>query len=74
LFFKPANTEVSAFADILSKATQTPKKEWEQRLTNLQKGQCWSLGQVMTSSGQLKEEAVLVNVTSLESRFLSKKD
>ena len=74
LFFKPANTEVSAFADILSKATQIPKKDWEQRLSNLQKGQCWSLGQVMTSSGQLKEDAVLVDVTPLESRFVDRKD
>lgn len=69
LFFKPATTEIDRFAQLLA---QTPlglsKTEWGQRLASLEKGQCWSLGPVLKSNGTLKEEAVLVSVTSLEQR------
>jgi DNA phosphorothioation-dependent restriction protein DptH len=71
LFFKPANTEIDRFASLLSKATGTPKSDWNQRLAKLKKGECWSLGPVQTSSGALREEAVLVSVTALEKRFLA---
>jgi DNA phosphorothioation-dependent restriction protein DptH len=71
LFFKPANTEIDRFASLLSQATGTPKNDWNQRLAKLKKGECWSLGPVRTSSGALREEAVLVSVTALEKRFLA---
>jgi len=69
LFFKPAATETDRFAQILSQATSgISKADWSKRLTSLEKGQCWSLGPVLKSGGTFKEEAVLVNVTSLEQR------
>lgn len=70
LFFKPADTEVDRFATLLSQTTGEPKADWRQRLSNLQKGQCWSLGPVLTSSGRLQEKAVLVSVTALAERGL----
>lgn len=69
LFFKPAMTEIDRFAQILTQATSgVSKPEWAQRLARLEKGQCWSLGPVLRSDRSFKEEAVLVSVTSLESR------
>jgi len=68
LFFIPANTEIHRFADLLSVATGVSKSEWGERLAKLQKGQCWSLGPVLSSSGVLREKPELVSVTSLENR------
>ena len=68
LFFKPASTEINRFADLLSVATGISKSDWGERLAKLQKGQCWSLGPVMSSSGVLREKPELVSVTSLENR------
>jgi len=68
LFFKPADTEIKKFADILSDATNESKKVWAERLAKLEKGQCWSLGPVLTSSGGLQDKAVLVSITSFEDR------
>lgn len=69
LFFKPANTEVDRFAQILSQATTgISKADWVQRLNRLEKGQCWSLGPVEKSNGALVEEPVLVSVTALIER------
>ncbi len=71
LFFKPADTEIDRFAELLSqKGKGLSKSDWCQRLSNLQKGQCWSLGPVLTSSGMLKEGALLVSVTALEQHNL----
>jgi DNA phosphorothioation-dependent restriction protein DptH len=69
LFFKPANTEIDRFASLLGQTTGISKSDWSLRLAKLQKGECWSLGPIKTSSGALREEAVLVSVTSLEKRF-----
>jgi len=69
LFFKPATTEINRFAQLLSQSTTSiSKADWGRRLASLEKGQCWSLGPVLKSGGTFKEEAVLVNVTSLEQR------
>lgn len=68
LFFKPATTEIPNFAAILSTATNLPKADWAERLSKLEKGQCWSLGPALSSSGVLKEVALLVSITSLEKR------
>lgn len=69
LFFKPANTEIDRFAQLLAQSTPAVSKaDWGQRLAKLEKGQCWSLGPVLKSGGTFKEEAVLVSVTPLEER------
>lgn len=69
LFFKPADTEIKSFAKILSVTSRNgSEKEWEERLSKLTKGQCYSLGPVLTSNGKLRTMAVLVSVTALEQR------
>ncbi|WP_020160012.1 ATP-binding protein [Methylobacter marinus] len=68
LFFKPADTEIARFAELLSQKGNVSKNEWGQRLASLQKGQCWSLGPVLSSNGNLSEKAQLVSITSLEDR------
>jgi DNA phosphorothioation-dependent restriction protein DptH len=69
LFFKPAATEVDRFAQILAQATgRGTKADWAQRLSALEKGQCWSLGPVLKSGGTFKDEALLTNVTAMEDR------
>ena len=69
LYFKPTDSEVNFFAKILSQSTPgTSRVDWAQRLTNMEKGQCWSLGPVLKSGGTFKEEAMLVDVTALENR------
>jgi DNA phosphorothioation-dependent restriction protein DptH len=71
LFFKPADTEISSFAEILSVTSKdVSKAEWAERLSKLAKGQCYSLGRVMTSTGELRVKAELVTITSLEARNL----
>lgn len=71
LFFKPADTEIKSFAKLLSVTSRNgTEAEWAERLAKLEKGQCYSLGSVLTSTGALKTTAVLVSVTSLEQRRL----
>jgi len=70
LFFKPATTEIDRFSQLLSQSTGIAKNEWSDRLAKLEKGQCWSLGGVKTSSGSLQEKALLVSITALEKRAL----
>lgn len=69
LFFKPADTEIKSFAKILSMTSRNGSEvEWTERLSKLAKGQCYSLGPVVTSTGTLRTMAVLVSVTALEQR------
>lgn len=68
LFFKPADTEIERFAGLLAQSTRESKGDWAQRLASLEKGKCWSLGPVPTSSGNLQDKPVLVSVTALEKR------
>lgn len=73
LFFKPANTEINSFAEVLSVSSrQGTKQEWAAKLSKLQKGQCYSLGPVLTSNGTLTEKPILVNITSFEKRSFEK--
>jgi DNA phosphorothioation-dependent restriction protein DptH len=70
LFFKPADTEIDRFTDILSKATPgVSRADWAGRLARLEKGQCWSLGPAPQPNGAFKQVATLVKVTALEHRF-----
>ncbi len=68
LFFKPADTEVDRFAQLLSTITGEPKGEWGERLMKLEKGRCYSIGGVLGSSGKLQNKPLLVSVTSLDQR------
>ncbi len=44
LFFKPADTELKSFAQILADATDEKADEWVKRLSSLARGECYSLG------------------------------
>jgi DNA phosphorothioation-dependent restriction protein DptH len=44
LFFKPADTEVRTYAQILADATGSRMEEWVDRLSSLKRGECYSLG------------------------------
>ncbi|WPL17369.1 Type IV secretory pathway protein [Thiorhodovibrio winogradskyi] len=68
LFFKPADTEIDRFATLLGQITSQSKADWAQRLAQLKRGYCWSLGPVETSSGALKTVPLLVKVSALEER------
>lgn len=69
LFFKPADTEIKSFAKILSVSSRNGSEaEWAERLSKLTKGQCYSLGPVLTTNGTLRTMAVLTSVTALEQR------
>lgn len=72
LIFKPADPEIDRFAQLLSQYKGGTKSEWGQHLARLKKGECWSLGPVLTSNGALEEKAVLVSVTALEKRSLNR--
>lgn len=72
LFFKPADTEIDRFATLLGQITSQSKSDWAQRLAKLRRGYCWSLGPVETTSGALKTVPLLVKVSALEERALSR--
>ena len=44
LFFKPADTEIKTFAQLLADATNESQDIWIQRLSVLKRGECYSLG------------------------------
>jgi DNA phosphorothioation-dependent restriction protein DptH len=69
LFFKPADTELKAFAEIASLATRQKADVWLRNLSSLQKGECYSIGGVLdSSSGKLVPRALKIRITPLEER------
>lgn len=70
LFFKPADTEVKSYAQILEIATGRKSEEWVEKLASLKKGQCYSLGYSMNdANGKFSVKPYKVQITSLEKRF-----
>jgi len=43
LFFKPADTEIKFFAQLLADATNDRQENWIQRVADLKRGECYSL-------------------------------
>ena len=69
LFFRPADTELKAFAEIAALATREKVDEWVVRLSTLKKGECYSIGPVADpSSGKLISRPHRIKITSLEER------
>lgn len=69
LFFKPATTEISSFADLLSKVhNQLTKSDWIEKLNSLEKGQCFFVGYIDDGRGQFKEVVSKLDITALENR------
>lgn len=50
LFFKPADTELKSFGQILESATGEKADDWVKRLASLARGECYSLGPAMNDS------------------------
>ena len=72
LFFKPAETEMKEYAKVLENATSEPAKIWIERLSKLNKGECYSLGPSLGDDGTLKPKvAVKIKITAMEERNLN---
>lgn len=71
LFFKPADTELRSYAQILESATGSKAEEWTSRLSSLKKGECYSLGPARSETGGgLNTRAwSKIRITALEKRF-----
>lgn len=70
LFFRPAETEMKAYAEIAAVSTKEKVEIWMERLSELKKEECYSLGQsVNQSTGQLESKAFHIHVASLSERF-----
>ncbi|MBF0232646.1 MAG: ATP-binding protein [Desulfamplus sp.] len=71
LFFKPAETEVQEYSKILEKVTNESQKVWSQRLTQLKKGQCYSIGPFLNKkTGTLHDnKPYRIQITALPERI-----
>ena len=71
LFFKPADTEIKAFAQLLADATSESQDSWVQRLSGLKRGECFSLGYAFNPGTNKLEvnRAFKIKIKPLEERF-----
>lgn len=71
LFFKPADTEIRSFAQILADATNGRLDEWVERLSALKRGECYSLGFAYNeATGRLEvNKWFKIRIKPLEQRF-----
>jgi DNA phosphorothioation-dependent restriction protein DptH len=73
LFFKPADTELKSFAEIAGLITRQKPEVWRERLATLRKGECYSIGPALDSTGKsLISKPFKIKITSLEDRKLYK--
>ena len=69
LFFRPADTELKAFAEIAALATRQKVDDWIRKLSSLSKGECYSIGRVLDQAGEkLVPRALKIRITALEER------
>lgn len=69
LFFRPADTELKAFAEIAALATRQKVDDWMRKLSSLSKGECYSIGSVLDPAGEkLVQKALKIRITALEER------
>ncbi|MBC8335620.1 MAG: DUF87 domain-containing protein [Anaerolineales bacterium] len=69
LFFKPADTELKAFANIAAMATRQKVDDWIRKLSFLSKGECYSIGKTLSPDGErLGSRALKIRITALEER------
>lgn len=71
LFFKPADTEIKSFAQLLASATNESLDSWIQRLSGLKRGECYSMGYAYNPGTDKLEvnRAFKIKINSLEDRF-----
>ncbi|MRX73053.1 DNA phosphorothioation-dependent restriction protein DptH [Bacillus lacus] len=69
VYFSPPEQEISSIAGSLSK-DNNEKKQWENKLASLKKGQCIVHGPVLKDNGELSNPTVtVVDITSLSERL-----
>ncbi|MEW6378862.1 MAG: DUF87 domain-containing protein [bacterium] len=69
LFFRPADTEVRTYADIIAISTNEKADIWMNHLTSLEKGECYSLGPSLNeATGKLEAKPFRIRITSLSER------
>ncbi len=71
LFFRPAETELKPFAQVLADATDERAEEWVRRLSLLPKGECYSLGPArdQASGALVMRRYSRIRVQPLSERF-----
>jgi DNA phosphorothioation-dependent restriction protein DptH len=70
LFFKPVDTELKEFAQILADlAPGRSRDQWVTELSKLNKGECWAIGPHRIMEGKpMRRDPVKLKITSLEVR------
>jgi DNA phosphorothioation-dependent restriction protein DptH len=69
LFFKPTDTELKAFAQLAAEITRGKVDDWAHKLSALQKGECYSIGQMLdAATGKLQKRALKISIVALEER------
>ncbi len=72
LFFRPGSTELQDFAKIANQVSPSYSvKEWQEKLTNLQMGECYSIGGLVTHGDEFVTTAKKIKITSLQERTLN---
>lgn len=73
LFFRPSAPEMSQYADYAMQAAGSGNRaEWMQKLSALQKGECFSIGPALNeTTGKLENRVAKIKITSLEERSLN---
>lgn len=71
LFFKPAETEIRSFAQIIADSTRTRLDEWIEKLSALRKGECYSLGYALNEATGVLEvnKPFKIKIKSLDKRI-----
>ncbi len=71
LFFKPADTELPSFAQILQNATGEKADDWVRKLSSLSRGECYSLGPAQNDAtgGLDTRKYFKLRILPLEKRF-----
>jgi len=70
LFFKPSDTEIKAYAEILSHISKDKKETWVNRLSTLSLGECYSIGPSLNShTGKLERIPFRIKINSLQDRI-----
>jgi DNA phosphorothioation-dependent restriction protein DptH len=70
LFFKPVDTELREFAQILAEVSPVRSRdEWVIELSKLNKGECWAIGPHRIIEGKpMRREPMKLKITSLDAR------
>ncbi len=69
LFFKPADTELKAFAEVAALTTLQKVDDWIRKLSTLSKGECYSIGKTLDANGErLVSRALKIQIAAMEER------